>query len=204
MSVLATDDFNRASIGSNWTTISGESAWATSGSAVAAPPSTALDSSMFYNAVTWPNDQYSQFSIPSIGTAGSDQGAGPALRCASGARTYYRIVVSGTTGTNTWASKQVAGSYTNFASATKSGGWTTSDTAYAEIQGSSIKVRNGSGGSNIISTTDSSIASGSAGMSYSSTDASAQLDNFEGGDFAGGVTTKIKDMIGLDFVPRKR
>lgn len=186
MSVLATDNFNRADnadLGANWTPMTGESAWSIASNA--ATCAVGSDSSERYSGLTWPDDQYAQAVIKQIGTAGSDVGPAILLRGASGARTFYRLLASaiGSGTSDSWVSKQVAGSYTNIAAVDSSGTWAVNDVIYGEVKGTTIKLKRGA--AEIISTTDSAIASGSPGIGYSGADSSAPiLDDWEAGDFS--------------------
>ena len=157
--------------------MTGETAFNISANA-AIPSSSGSDASESYNAVAWPNDQYSQALIPVVGTGALTTGTGVALRMSTTARTYYRIVVASS---GTEIAKFVAGVYTSLA--TDATVWANGDTAYASAVGTTLQVRRN--GSNLLSTTDSAIASGRAGITHSSTSqVGVNLDNWEGGDFA--------------------
>ena len=157
--------------------MTGETAFNISANA-AIPSSSGSDASESYNAVAWPNDQYAQVLIPVVGTGALTTGTGVALRMSTTARTYYRIVVASS---GTEIAKFVAGVYTSLA--TDATVWANGDTAYASAVGTTLQVRRN--GSNLLSTTDSAIASGRAGITHSSTSqVGVNLDNWEGGDFA--------------------
>ena len=197
MAALATDDFNRAdaaTLGANWTTITGETTWKiVSNQAQPTRPSGSGDHSNFYNAVTWPDDQYSQAKIvnDSGSSAGSDEGGGLHVRAASAARTYYRCVMNDSGSSNNLGiSKQVAGSYTNLGF--RSQAFAANGILYFSVVGTTITVK--WNGTQVGATfTDSSIASGSPGVSLSSNMTSVILDDWEGGDFSSGS---------LVFLPR--
>ena len=184
MAVLATDNFNRANsadLGTSWDVMTAETAFNISANA-AVPSNPASDASESYNAVAWPNDQYSQALIPVVGTGGQTTGTGVALRMSTTARTYYRIVVASS---GTEIAKFVAGVYTSLA--TDATVWANGDTAYASAVGTTLQVRRN--GINLLSTTDSAIASGRAGITHSSaSQAGVNLDNWEGGDFVAAAT----------------
>lgn len=181
MAVLATDTFDRANadpIGGNWTT-AGTYAALKIASNVAVPSNQGADGAAYYNAISWPNDQYSQLKVTG-GTGGSGVGFGALTRQATGAtNTNYRCVVDRGATNNVEMGKTVAGTFTSLKSFSNT--WVDSDVLRLESQGTSHRIyRNGTQ----ISTTatDSAIASGNAGMFYSSDEASTGND-WEGGDF---------------------
>jgi hypothetical protein len=190
MTALALDDFNRAdaaNLGANWTVVTSESATAiVSNKASAHDPQTA-DCSDYYNAVTWPNDQYSQAQVTA--TAGFTNEDGPAMmvRASAAAKTYYRVVLCHNGSNNLAIAKKVAGTYTLLGSRTTA--FTDGDTLYFEAQGTNLLAKlNGSALGVAIG--DSSIASGNAGLSYSFESSTGgattgcTYDNWEGGNFA--------------------
>lgn len=176
MTVLATDDFNRANgaLGANWTNLVNSFVILSN---AAKPNAYGDDAVSIYSAATWPNDQYAQVNVLGIGNTALDIGPGVCLRAAN-ANNFYRITC-GTTHCD--VAKVVSGSYSTITDL--GAGFLPGDTLYAEIQGTTIKVfRNGvQFGTNV---TDSSLSSGSAGLMYSSNASGVTVDNFEGGDFA--------------------
>ena len=181
MAVLATDTFTRADnldLGTDWDVPTGGSAFQLLNNA-AAPRNPDTDAVESNNSATWPNDQYAQCAATVSGTT-STAGPGPAVRIATGALTLYRCVVSHAASNNVELAKIVSGTYTQLALRTQA--WTDGDVLRLEVAGTTLKVfRNGTQmGANV---TDSSIASGRAGIGFSSVTTSASLDNWEGGDF---------------------
>lgn len=185
MSVLAQDNFNRAnsgSLGANWTTGTALSAPGILSNAFATQG--ASDHGAFYNAITWPNNQYSQVAAVVNATSFNTDGA-PLARMASGAWTAYLWDISNVPQGKLF--KVVATAFTGISTATNLT-CNAGDTVRLETQGTTIRgLVNGS----VISgqsQTDSAISSGSAGVFFSSATATttAWWDNFEGGDF---VTT---------------
>lgn len=183
MAVLATDNFNRANnadLGVNWDVQngSGENAWKILNNA-AEPSTLASNCGESYNAVTWPDDQYSQVKC-SVTGASAGTGPGPSLRCSTIARTYYIIQVSEHATQAISVRKRIAGAATSLG--TINTVWVDGDVLKAEIQGSTIKIyQNGTQiGSDI---TDSAIASGRAGIAYDNISTTASVDDWEGGDF---------------------
>lgn len=207
MSVLATDDFNRANnadLGANWTPISdgnsgGDNFTITSNAAVSTGPD-AADCCEGYTGISWPNDQWSEVTY---GTAGADAlgaGDGPCVRTVAGTPStfdYYRLIASGAG----WElGKFVDGAFTSIASGAGTT-WADGDRAYLEVQGTTLIVKknttNGAGGTTVTTQTDSSIASGNPGIAHSTSDTASKIDSWQGGDFVAGGTTS-------DPIPRMR
>lgn len=187
MSILASDNFNRAnetplSGGGNWTTQAGNNPFNLS-SNVAVPSSVASDDVSVYTAGTWPNDHYSQADLTVTSTGGGDQGIGLVVRASAAAVTHYRGIADHASSGNIWISKLVAGVYTNLSSSTSS--WTNGATWELDVQGTTLTFKRA--GTTILSTTNSSIASGNPGIILSSLVTSASLDNWQGGDFSSGT-----------------
>lgn len=188
MSVLATDDFNRANetpLAGNWTTVTSETNSNLSSNTVV-PSVLSNDSTVYRNDITPPNDQYSQAKITVNNNSGGGIGQGVAVRVATGARTYYRVVADHAASNNVELGAMVAGTFTPIWTRTQA--FTDGDTFRLEVQGTTLRVyRNGVQiGAD---STDSNIASGRFGLSYSSTATSASADDWEGGDFAGAVSS---------------
>lgn len=189
MSVLATDNFNRSNgtLGANWTTVSGQGSLNVQGN-VCQVVSVGSDAYAFYNAATWPNDQWSQIKLTTLNS--SSVAAGALVRTASAANSFYSGMANGNFGASKTIDfiKYVAGTRTVKASTTAT--IATGDQLYIEAQGTTVIVK--LNGSTIITNTDTSLASGSAGAG-SFVDAGAQsdgqLDDWQGGDFGGGTTT---------------
>lgn len=188
MSVLATDDFNRAN-----STGLGSASWTTANSCtsfnVASNTAAVLFNTFggnYYNAVVWPNAQYGQVVLASPLATSADEGVGPVVRLASGAFTGY-WVQAGAGDTRLY--KIVAGAFTQLGS-----------TASASSLGDVIKLlANGTTltvtrqGIAICGTplTDASISSGNVGIFGSSSGPNAALDSFEGGDLSAGSTATV-------------
>lgn|SRR5574341_128517 len=201
MGVLATDNFNRADntdLGAAWDPQPGfanpqaDRVFNISAN-TAVPANVAKDSGENYNAVSWPNDQYSQAKATMSGT-GAEAGVGVSVRCSTTALTCYRVVINKAATNNVSIAKFVAGVYTLLAQRTTT--WVDGDIIYLEAQGSTLKVKqNGTQlGADIV---DSAIASGRAGIGFSSTMTSASLDDWEGGDFAVAARAPSMALLGV-------
>ena len=188
MSVLATDDFNRANanpIGGNWTTFSSEGAMQIVSNAIT-PASVSSDSGAWYNAIGWPNDQYSQLPVTILnGVSGA--GLGPAVRVANGAQTYYRCAVDHAGSGNVELVRAVAGSHTTLW--TRTATFVDGDLVRLEVQGSTLRafIAGVQVGADFVD--GSPITSGNAGIAFSSGSVtSTSGDNWEGGDLAAATT----------------
>lgn len=188
MSILATDNFNRADggLGANWTTVTGEGSPAIV-SNVVQTGATGTDSLAYYNAATWPNDQYSAVKLVTAATAFC--GNGPVVRAAAGADTYYQLE-GNFAGSGPAAGlrllKRVAGTGTQLVQ--NSYAWSAGDTARLEIIGTTLTGY--INGVSRITATDAALASGNAGLIVyvdSGLTLLAKIDDFEGGDFGGGA-----------------
>lgn len=197
MSVLATDNFNRANanpIGGNWTTITGLSAMQIVSNAATPSSLSPNDCGSYYNAVTWPNDQYSQAKLTVVDTKTDGSGIGVAVRVAAAALTAYRVVLThASPGTNVSLQRFLAGAFTRLWD--RGAAFVDGDLVRLEVQGTTLRVFiNGvQVGADF---TDTNIASGNAGISYSSVATSASLDDWEGGDFGGGTTSGTATLTG--------
>lgn len=172
---LFNDNFNRADetpLGGNWTGQTGEGeSFKLATSAV--NPITDGDCGAYRNNVTWPADQYMEADCTAV-AAGN--GIGVALRMATGSKILYRVIIDNAGTIN--VEKLVPG-YTLIT--TRSVTYSAGAKLRAEISGSTIKVfyQGVQQGANI---TDSSIASGSGGICYSSSNGTGcKIDNAAGG-----------------------
>lgn len=178
---LATDNFNRANenplSNSVWSTVSGLSAMQIV-SNVATPTNLNVDCGSRYSGISWPNDQYSKAKL-------SDNGGqnGPALlvRCAAAATTFYMLAVNHGATNNITIYSTVAGTFTALTGFPVTQAWTDGDTW--ELRATGTQIQCFLNGTQVGPTvTSSTIASGSAGIGYSSTSTSASVEDWEGGN----------------------
>jgi hypothetical protein len=181
----ATDDFQRANetpLAGNWTTTTSESAFNLT-SNVAIPSNDANDCGTRYSGRVWADNQYSSALITSP-VAGSDVGAGLCVRVASGARTYYRCVISADVATDCTFRRFIAGASTQLVQFTTS--FASGDRVTFRVSGPAsaafleVLVNGVSAGTFL---DNSSLQSGSPGMSYSSNQAGTSLNDWEGGEY---------------------
>ena len=146
--------------------------------------------------------QYSRADLTCVGTAGGGSGMGLAVRCASAARTYYRLAIDHAATNNAEIARFVAGTYTSLVQWTQA--FTNGDQFTIAIENqvlyvydktlTQVKTYDDTGGGG--------PTTGSVGLSYSSVETSALLDNWGGGPFrtaAVGATA-----VGRPIRPRPR
>lgn len=184
MALPATDDFNRAdnaaSIGANWTV-------QVDGFRILSNETLAINGAsrqfVFWNADAFGDDQYSQFVIKNDGSGV----AGPSVRASAttpNENCYYVFARDSSQG-DTHIFKRVAGSDTSLASASLA--WAVNDVIKLGVEGvnpGTLTVYK-NGVATALTTTDSDLDSGSAGMF--SNGGVMFMDDWEGGNVGGAV-----------------
>lgn len=200
MAVLGSDAFTRANetpVASPWTQVyTGGTRTFNLASNALAPTLLSQDGVYKYTGPTWPNDQYSQCTCTVTGT-GADTGPGVTVRCGSpsASSTWYRLSINKAASNNLVLYKSVAGALTRIAQRTIT--FTDGHTLRLEVSGTTLSIFY-DGVLQGATVTDSGIASGEAGLGYSSTSTAATVDDWEGGDLtAAGRTTKNVHSFGL-------
>jgi hypothetical protein len=176
MSLPQTDNFNRAfqyPLAGNWTTSPGFGALTGYNNAVCTQ--TTIWSSTYWNADTFGNDQYSLCLVL------KPEWCGPAVRIASaGTGNGYYIFAGATPPNGVCVFKVVDGVNTQLGSEISR---TNADNEIWKLSVSGTTLTPNVGGSDLSTRTDSSLASGSAGMMiYSTYGSGVYLDDWEGGD----------------------
>lgn len=166
LNTLATDNFQRANqnpITGNWSTMYSSGFGVQISSHAVTASATGQASYSYWNALSWPNDQWGQFTVGVIPTSNVSQGI--LLRAStSGALTGYLVYVAGSSSTQSFhAGKYVAGTFTaltltNTSAVTVSIG----DVITVGIIGTEIFIYQN--GFLIATTSDSTIASGAVGI----------------------------------------
>jgi len=194
MSILASDNFTRGDntdLGTAWDECTGETIpdGFDISSNTAIPSTVEGDLSETNNAASWPDDQYSQVTIATTAPIVVGAGSGPTCRAATGAtKTYYRLVGNAS---GYELGRKIDGTFTSLSS----GAGTTfaaTDTLYLEVKtnGANTDWVLKKNGTTFASGSEATvIASGRAGIAYSSPSSVAALSAWEGGDFAGGGPT---------------
>jgi len=167
---------DQAGLSASWTTVTGVNTF----NIVSNRASTGFDpTANRYSGATWPNDQYSQCAIITPLPLGGGEGCGPAGRIATAATTMY-IAIFNSADSEMYA--VVGGSYTQIGSSGTVA--TNGQIAYLSMVGTTIVYK--LAGTTQASVTDSSIASGQAGIFGAASTNNAIVDDWEGGDFGGG------------------
>lgn len=191
MTVLATDDFNRADenpLGNGvWTAPLGASDALKIVTNQITSVTLGDDCLSLYDAVAWPNDQYGQITVPFIdNSAVNETGIGLALRYTDSTH-FYIVVINRNASTNlTFAKKQGSYSVLQQFTVTVANG----DTFKAEVQGTNLKAYvNGAQVGSTVADPTTTLTTGDLGVYCSGPVASATRgDAFEGGDFASAST----------------
>jgi hypothetical protein len=158
-----------------------------------------VGSMAFWNATSFPNDQYSQATINTAGTP--VQYTGVAVRCASTGNGYYFIASVGASSAYS-VSKRTSGGTTNL-SGTTSHSFAIGDVLLLTVGGSSIAAYQN--GVLLFTTIDSSITTGAAGVCGQNTGGPA-ITNWSGGELdallgqtiasaSGGVGNSISNAL---------
>lgn len=183
LTTLATDNFTRANanpIGGNWSPLTSSIvAQLLNNQATVAAAATSGDS--YWNALTWPNDQWAQSTIAVVAAANAD--AGICLRMINtGVATEYRIQWGTTLGTSgPWIIKKlISGVATQLLTANLK--VSLGDTLMGVINGTNIYLY--WNGFLIGVTTDNAISSGSAGFEiFGTLVADVAISAWSGGSF---------------------
>ena len=204
-SLIASDDFNRASLGANWQQLNSAGA----GNAViiastlldgtASPPTEDGSAIGWIGAGTFSNDQYSSIIATDLSFGSVGTGMGVIVRASTDAdatRDYYYFSVR-TNGVGFFG-KIVNGTETvfNTGAVTFTGG----DRIELEAEGTTIRCcKNGTPLGGAWTATDSSLSTGKPGASPYNGAAGCNGDNWEGGDMA--AAAGMVDDSATDYVP---
>jgi hypothetical protein len=172
----SSDNFNRANetpLAGNWTSVTGQPGTLNL-SANAVSIGNAGNDAAYYYTGTWANDQTSSVEVTASNSS-AGAGAGPVVRAATGANTFYRAVVDSTG--NYEVGKVIAGTFTSIRTGTVS--FANGLALKLSITGTTLTLFYN--GTQVGATmTDSSIASGKPGIGYSSTLTATTMDNWVG------------------------
>ena len=146
--------------------------------------STNNESGAFHNVETFGNNQYAQVVLTAISDTGT---LGAATRCgAAGVASYYHFYTGDTAN---YLAKMVTGTWTQLGS--DGSGAANGDTIRIESNGTTQTPKiNGSATGTPGAQTDSSLASGKAGISGWGAASTLRGDNFEGGNLGGTANSK--------------
>lgn len=177
-------DENPLSLGGMWATASGQSPWQRAGGLLTPTDLAGTDDRSYVAGITWPNNQYCEGDLTNNGTTGGGSGVGLMLRQAAAADTAYGLIVDHGAASNINIIKRVATVGTVLATVTQA--WTDGARWRFEVKSvtaTSHQLRGYRDGVLIISVTDTSIASGSPGLWFSTPETGASVANFVAGDF---------------------
>jgi len=183
---LSIDGFNRADsdpINGDWATITSLTRYVIT-SNKATPGSVGADCGSRSTAKVWNDDQSSSGILTCTGTTGTGSGVGLVVRASAAARTYYNFVIDhASPGNNFHFDRFIAGSPTTLLAGVQA--FTDGDRFTFRVSGPPGAallelLRNGT---LVQSFTDSSsLASGSPGIYFSSSETAATIDDWEGGE----------------------
>lgn len=197
MTALYTNSFNVANqtgLAPDFTVGGGGSSSLNIASNQAVIPSAGVVAISVNTSVVYPTGHYAKCTVGTTVSTTQDEGVGPMVCASTSAQTGYFLQAGG----DFRLYKVVAGAFTQLGSTLASQA-VAGDALETRHSGTTITVlRNGTA---ICGTplTDSSIASGSAGLFASSTGSLVNVDNFEGGDFS--VPSAADTRINNQFAP---
>lgn len=151
------------------------------------PDSLSQDSGAIYTGVTFANDQWAQITLgtTSGGSPSAGNGIGVTLRASTSAQTEYRIVINTAASNQIEIAKFVSGSFSSLKICSANTTPTSGDVFYWQISTNTISGKqNGSAITSCGSTTDGSspIASGSPGLTFSSSMTSSAVTAWRAGN----------------------
>jgi hypothetical protein len=195
------DSFNRANetpLASGWTTGTSDVAFNLTGNVAVPSDASVNDDCSIYTGATWGNDQSSKAKLTCTGTAGGSAGVGLCLRHAAAAKTYYRFALDHAASNNMCIDRFVAGAHAILVTWTQT--FTDGDTFEYTVTGpqtaSVLTVyRNGTQVQQF--TDNSTIASGTPGLSFSTSETAATVDDWVGTDQFGVVAAPRRMPLGL-------
>lgn len=190
--VIATDNFNRASLGADWaqlypfngSLVINSSIRLSSDTSSLASSSTA---GRWVGAGTFTDDQYAKIAIKFLDDISTSHWGGVIVRASadqdSARDFYYAIVESSGAGPNytTRVGKIVNGTHTSLA--TSSVAWAVNDTIELEVEGSALRVFKNGTQITALNVTDTALTTGKPGAI---TNQFFYLDDWEGGNITGG------------------
>lgn len=179
------DSFTRANetpLAGNWATGTSDTGFNLT-SNVAAAPDDVNDHCSIYTGSAFGNDQSSLGKLTTAGSGGGGQGVGLCVRHAAAAKTHYRLICDHAAATNIAIHRVLAGAQTTLVSFTRS--WT--DGATWELRATGPQAATllevfHNGVSVQTFTDNSTLASGSPGLAYSTNAVSGSIDDWVGTD----------------------
>jgi hypothetical protein len=190
MTILATDPLINAGGSVDITTYSGNWTYAVSGPPILVDSvgtrcslSASTIAGAFWNAVTWPADQWSQATLATSVGGSTFMGLGLRMNAASGGNFYFFWVEGG--GSQFYGVGYALNGALNYIQSPTAFTANIGDVFYFSVQGTTLTaLRNGS---LVYTTTDSNLATGSAGIAGSPNagTATSKISTWSGGGLAG-------------------
>lgn len=181
---LASDNFARGAggLGTNWTTNPSENAPSIVSSGIVDGPTISANNGAYYNAVSLPNDQFSEVTVAAFGGT-STSFVLPKCRQSASAKTSYSLQVSGALGAGAATFtlfRIVGGTQTSIASATGQT-LTVGDVLRVSAVGTTITAYQN--GFQVLQAVDTNIAAGSGGFTLQALSATnAEISLWAGGN----------------------
>lgn len=211
--LIASDDFNRASLGSNWAQL----AASTAGNITiytstvvtgeySVQPTNQIGAARWVGAGSFDANQYSSLAFVAVSDYSSTVRMGVIARASAnteGGRDYYQLSVRGDSATTplTTLAKWVDGAETILNEAAVA--WTAGDRIEIECEGTTIRAcKNGTPLGGAWTVTDSSLATGAPGVAFGAAGANWRGDNWEGGNVTSAAGTLTFQGAGLEFGAR--
>jgi hypothetical protein len=180
LALPASDNFNRASLGSNWTTITGSNDIGISSNAAVGTVN-GQTSSAYWNADTFAADQYCEVTLslfPNI------TWMGPMVRMSTSANNGYSAQAERSGSTTLKLYRTDAGSTTQIGS-TYTGSVVQGDVIRIEVEGDTITLKQN--GTTRVTATDSTYTTGQAGLWIFTNSTARTLDDWTAGNIGGTV-----------------
>ena len=192
---IATDNFNRASLGSDWAQLNSATSDVTINSSIriagtSDQPVSGAAAARWVGAGTFADDQYSSIEIIGLGHWTNQYHVGVIVRASADTgtgRDFYGASVEYDASSSPYPTrlyKIVNGTYTSIYSALVA--WADGDKIELEVEGSELRVcKNGTPLGGSFTQTDTSLTTGAPGVCVSGAGV-AYGDNWEGGNMGGG------------------
>ncbi len=206
---VATDNFNRASLGANWTSLNPN--WGdpttTASTFLVGVTTDALgneQAARWDGTGTFSNNQYSQLLIQNLDWLSSTYNIGVICRADSatnGSRDYYFLAIESSVNGPPFSAPTILGEVNN-GTVTEHNranvSWTdTSDTMGIDCDGTTIAgVKNGTRLGGAFTITDATLTTGKPGILITGSSSYPQGDNWEGGDIATAGAVKANPISG--------
>lgn len=208
MATRITDDFNRADnadLGAAWDVVGGATAFhITSNQAIPASFGGSDSYEIYTGAGAIANDQWARADLTCVGTSGSGAGVALLVRVTAGDRDGYRLCCDHAATNNVMIDRHTDGGSTYIQKILITRAWSDGDTFEFQVRGGTGAVRLTviHNGTVVIDTVDtdaatSQVLSGYPGISFSTSETSALIDNFTAGDFLDIVRTASPVTVAL-------